>query len=200
MTETETETTTKNSAVAKHFLLTSTGEVTEKEEEATGIRYVSLASGRTLDFQVPGAVAGTPQTMGAVFGFKTLATNEASAMRQKEGPNSDQIGAIEERFALISTGQWVDRTREGGPRTDPDVLALAAINVEDEAQVKAGGAPYAPEVHAERVAKLVAIFAKMPEKLKVVGQIAGVAPEYARLKGKSARNVSELADLMKLSA
>jgi len=198
MTETETETTATSKAVAKHFLLTSTGEVTEKEEEATGIRYVSLASGRTLDFQVPGAVAGTPVTMGAVFGFKTLATNEASAMRQKEGPNSDQIGAIEERFALISTGQWVDRTREGGPRTDPNDMALAAINVEDAAHVEAGGVAYNPQTHADRVAKLVAIFTKHPEKVKQIGQIAGVAAEYARLRGKATRSISELADLMKL--
>jgi len=200
MTETETETTASKRAVAKHYLLTSTGEVTENEGEATGIRYVSLASGRTFDYQVPGATAGSPQSMLAVFGAKTLATNEASAMRQKEGDSSDQVGAIEERFALIDTGQWVDRTREGGPRTDRDALATAAVQILSEAEAaKEGGRPFDAATMATKVAELRAKIEADPTKMvSFLGKITGVSARYAQLVGKATKSVSELATLMEV--
>lgn len=197
MVETEVSDATSKRAVAKHYLLNAAGQVVEKEEEATGIRYVHLSTGRTLDYQVPGAVAGTPQTMGAVFGFKTLATNEASAMRQKEGDNSDQVGAIEERFALIDTGQWVDRTREGGPRTDKDLLSQAGINIMQAARVADGQPAYTEAEYQAEVSKLRAKMEADSKVVTLVGKVAGVSAEYAKLAGKSTKTVSDLADLLK---
>jgi len=196
MTETETETTSSKRAVAKHSMLDAAGNITENETEATGQRYVHLATGRTFDYQVPGAVAGSPQTMLAIFGAKTLMTNEASAMRQKEGDNSDQVGAIEERFALTDTGQWVDRTREGGPRTDRDALALAAAEIFGEAQ-----SPAWDEAQVAAQAKVLRDKIEAdPKLITFLGKVTGVSARYAQKVGKATKSVSELADLMKMTA
>lgn len=197
MVETEVSDATSKRAVAKHYLLVANGTTTEDETKATGIRYVHLSTGRTFDYQVPQAVAGSPQTMLSIFGAKTLATNEASAMRQKEGDNSDQVGAIEERFALVDTGQWVDRTREGGPRTDKDLLSQAGINVMQAARVADGQAAYTAEEYAAQVASLRSKMEADAKVVTLVGKVAGVSAEYAKLAGKSTKTVSDLADLLK---
>lgn len=114
--------------VAKHELLDASGAVVEDEKLATGIRYTLLANSQTFDFQT-GLDAGNANTMLAVFGAKTLATNETSAARNNtkgEASPDEQIAAVHERFALIQTGEWVDRTREGvGAKVDPDALCEA---------------------------------------------------------------------------
>lgn len=179
--------------IAKHYLLNADGDTVEDETEATGIRYVHIASGATFDFQVPEAKAGSPATMLAIFGAKTLATNEASAQRQKYGEDSDQVGAIRERFDLISNGQWVDRTREGGVRIDKDVLAEAAIQV----YIAAGKLD---ENDAEAVGRaksnLRQKFEDDPKSVTLVRQVEGVQAAYARLAGKATKSVDDLAALV----
>jgi hypothetical protein len=192
MTDTETETTTSKRAVAKHFMLDAAGVVTEDETLAKGIRYTHLATGRTFDYMLKD---GPSKDMLAIFGAKTLATNEASAMRQKEGDNSDQVGAIEERFALIDTGQWVDRTREGGPRTDRDALALAAAEIFGEAQ-----SPAWDEAQVAAQAKVLRDKIEAdPKLITFLGKVTGVSARYAQKVGKATKSVSELADLMKVT-
>lgn len=181
---------TPRKQVAKHFLLNAAGEVVESETEATGIRYVHIGSGQTFDYQLkPGSDA---LRMFALMGAKTLATNEASAVRQKEGDSGDQVGAIRERFALIDTGVWVDRTREGGVRIDKDVLAEAAIQV----LIAKGVLKDDPEVVGPAKAKMRQKFEDDPKSITVVRAVDGVAALYASLSGKATRSVDDLAALV----
>jgi hypothetical protein len=62
----------------------------------------------------------------ALFGARTLMTNEASQVKQKNAA-ADPVPAITERFKLIAGGQWVDRTREGFT-VDLDKLAAAFVD------------------------------------------------------------------------
>lgn len=171
--------------VAKHSLLDAAGNVVEEMEQATGIRYQDIASGDTFDYQLKANSDGL--RMGALFGFRTLATNEASAARQKDGDSKDQMAAIRERFALIDTGVWVDRTREGGPRLDQAVLATAVINVMVE-----GGKVQETERGA-RYAKLLENWAQDPKKATLAHSVPQVRDEYAKLTGKTSRTIDDLA-------
>lgn len=175
-------------AVAKHYLLDAAGAVVENEEEATGVRYHHIASGQTFDFQVPNATVGAPETMLAIFGAKTLATNEASAVRNGN-KGGDEVAAINDRFATILGGKWADRTREG-VKIDLDMLAEAVCRV----MVESGQAT------DEQIAS--GIKAKVREKLEdkaqvtFVNSVPGVKARYAELVGKTTRSVADLASLV----
>lgn len=122
--------------VAKHALLDAAGAEVDDESLATGIKYTLIATGKSFTYQVGGVTAGSPAAMLAVFGAKTLATNEASQVRQKD-ESGDQLGAIEDRFLLIEGGKWVDRTGGVGAKVDLDALAKAIVEV----GTKAGKSP-----------------------------------------------------------
>lgn len=119
---------------AKHELLDANGALGGEdlaEEQAHGIRYTLLANGKSFDYKF--GVSGEADRMLALFGAKTLCTNETSAARNNtkgEASPDEQMAAVEERFALLSTGVWVDRTRDGvGAKLDPDALAQAIVDV-----------------------------------------------------------------------
>jgi len=177
---TQVDTEVSERRVAKHSLLNKQGEAVEDFEEATGIRYQDIASGVTFDYQLKGD--SDALRMLALFGARTLATNEASAARQKDG---DQIEAIKARFALIDSGTWVDRTREGGPRLDHAKLATAVVNV----FTNAGKAPADP---AAAIEKLLKNWAEDPKKASIAHSVPGVRDEYAKLTGKTTRTVDDL--------
>lgn len=184
--------------VAKHSLLNATGEVVEDIKDATGIRYQDIQSGKTFDYQMKPNSAGL--LMFALFGARTLATNEASAVRQvakKAGEadnGGDQVEAIRERFEMIDSGEWVDRTREGGVRIDRDTLAKAAVNV----LVRLGKIP-ADQADTYN-AKLLEGFEKGNPAKKLTGvqmvaqirQVDGVEAEYKKLAGKVTRTADDL--------
>lgn len=185
--ESGTESPKTGRKVAEHSYLDASGNVVETEEEATGIRYHIVSTGETFDHQT-GGKAGEPLTMKAVFGCKTLATNEASAFKQKNGHYDGAIESIAERFALIDSGQFVDRSRDGvGAKMDLDALAEAICIV----LVKAGAAT---QEQIDQGGK-----AKVREKLEDKAQVAkakktdGVMPEYTRLVGKPATSAADLA-------
>jgi hypothetical protein len=122
----------KRTQVAKHEFLAADGTPTKDIHEATGIRYTDIASGESFDYQIPGASAGAPVTMFAVFGAKTKATNEASQVRQAlargEDVDGSQVDAIREVFGKISDGTWRE-PGEGrvGAKVDRDSLAMAIV-------------------------------------------------------------------------
>lgn len=177
--------------VAKHELLDATGNLVDEEESATGIRYTLLANGQSFDFQ-SGLTAGERNTMICVFGAKTLATNESSAMRNSTkgaATPDEQIDAVRERFALLETGKWVDRTREGvGAKIDLDRLANAICNV-----MVAEGKYTEAQVQSE---KLAATRAKLEDD-KVFARKARQHPpfaaEYAKLGGAATVTVDDFA-------
>jgi len=177
--------------VAKHELLDATGAVVEEEELATGIRYTLIANNQSFDFQ-SGMPAGERNTMLVLFGAKTLATNESSAMRNSTKGSAtpdEQIDAVRERFALLETGKWVDRTREGvGAKIDLDALANAICNV----QIAEGR--YTEE--EVKTSKLAATREKLEnDKAWARGarQVPKFAAEYAKLKGAATKSVDDFA-------
>lgn len=185
----DTETVTKR--VAKHELLDASGGVVEDEESATGIRYTLLGNGQTFDWQ-SGQTAGSELAMIAVFGAKTLATNTSSGLRNStkgEATPDEQMDAVRERFALIKTGKWLDRTREGvGAKIDLDRLANAICNV----QVAEGRYTEA-DVQNEKLAKTRQKLDEDKAWARKARQHPPFAAEYARLGGAAAVTVDDFA-------
>lgn len=176
---------------AEHELLDASGAVVEDEEDANGIRYTLVAMPeRPYTYQF-GANASVDKFL-ALFGAKTLCTNESSAVRNSpkgEGTAEEQIDAVEARFALLATGKWVDRTREGvGAKVDLDALANAIANV----MVAEG------KMTQEQVAggKLAAYRQKLDDDKAFARQARQHPPfaaEYAKLKGKTATTLDDFA-------
>lgn len=186
----------KVKAVAKHELLDSAGATCDKEEDAHGMRYTLLANGETFDY-VCGTNADADRML-AVFGAKTLATNETSQARNSakgEASAAEQIQAVRDRFATLATGTWVDRTREGGAKVDKDALAEAICQV----QVAQGGKTKAGElvtdafVAAGYKAKVRQNLEDDPNFLRIARNMPAVTTAYAALVGRSVATVDDLA-------
>lgn len=198
MTMVESDTKTKKTAVAKHLLLDAAGQVVEEFEQAHGIRYINIESGATFDF-IP--TNPDSQRMLSVFGARTLATNEASAARQKDGTAADEMDAIADRFALIQPSDpavdpvWVDRTREGGPRVDTVVLSQAMVQFYVDEKI-------IPDAAAERDAAAAKVLAKFDDPKDGKAQISKarsnpkVETLYKSLKGGKAATSQDLAGML----
>lgn len=190
------ETDKKGKKVAEHMWLDANGTVVEDIELATGIRYVDIASGQTFDAQT-GSPAGDKVTMGCCFGWRTLATNEASAERQRDGTGAEQVEAIRDRFALFdeTPPKFVDRTREGGPRTDIPNLAQAVVLV---LASTSGSKLHGSDDAAKQVAydKLFAAYNdEKTGKAQVSKALSNpqVAAEYKKLRGAKQATTDDLA-------
>jgi hypothetical protein len=189
----ETTTETSKTKIAEHEYLGADGAVVDTEEEAQGYRYTLLVNGETFDWQVS-AATGDEMRLLALFGAKTLATNEISqvrnnpknkAIRDTVDLANEAIAAVKARFDLIRSGQWVDRTREGatGARINRDALAEAVCKVlvdndkKTQAEVDNG---YKAEVRQrlEDDAEWLAKMRKFPP----------VAAAYALIVGKDAKS------------
>lgn len=183
--------------VAQHELLDSAGAVTETEEAANGIRYTLLANNQSFDWQY--GKSPDADRMLAIFGAKTLATNETSQARNNtkgEASADEQIDAVRERFALLATGKWVDRTREGvGAKVDKDALAEAIVRV----QIAAGAKNKAGEVVTQALADAghkAAVRAKLEDDanfVRTARQVPAVATEYSAIVGRATKSVDDLA-------
>lgn len=127
----------KRASVAKHELIAAPGGEHVNITEALGIRYTDKTTGEVFEYMIPGATAGSPITLLALFGAKTKATNEASRVRNGQGGDTQaQFEAIDEVFANISNGVWREKAEGGGgSRTKLDVLARVLIEaLGDKAQ------------------------------------------------------------------
>lgn len=173
---------------ANHELLNAAGEVVETEEEATGIRYTLVENNQSFDYQ-SGMEPGSAATMLTVFGAKTLCTNESSAIRNNPkgaGSADEQIDAVRERFALLTTGKWVDRTREGvGAKVDKDVFANAICNV-----LVAAGVYTAEQVQSEKMAEQRQRL-EDPAYLKKARARPDFAAEYGKLRGNAPASIDD---------
>jgi hypothetical protein len=144
--DTTTETETSKNRIATHEWLGPNGGVVDDIEDAIGYQYKLLVNGETFNWLLSQAT-DSERNMCALFGVKTLCTNEVSGVRNsKENRNNpdptiydDAIEAVRTRFALIrNENQW-ERTREatvGVPRVDRDKLAEAICQVLVKAQKK----------------------------------------------------------------
>lgn len=129
MTDTTTNDADPKKSVAKHELIAAPGGEHTTMTAAAGIRYTDKATGEVFEFMIPGAVAGSPQTMLALFGAKTKATNEASRVRNGDkGDSQAQLEAIDEVFANIANGVWREKAEgSSGTRTDKVLLAQVLV-------------------------------------------------------------------------
>lgn len=152
----------KRQAVAIRDWITPEGKAVEsgKENEASGFRYIHLATARRLDpafnpetstphadsiFELHVGEPGTVATMLGIMGGLTLAGNVVNTDTKgpKGDPGADVISAIRERFAELEKGVWADRaTGVGGVRYDAEKLAQAIANAKGETDP----APYAKKI------------------------------------------------------
>lgn len=185
----ETETEEGRKQVAEHILLTADGSEAESEEQAQGVRYKLLENGKTFTWNWSEA-NDSEKIMLACFGAKTLATNVTSAARnnKKNPANAEQqFTELEERFALIRGGQWVDRTREpGAPRVDRDKLAAAIVQV-----MLKGGKITADQESATLQEKRERLDSDAAY-LTMARQIPAVAEAYNELTGRATATVDQL--------
>lgn len=134
-----TETKVTRAKVAEHSLIDAVGAPVDDEESAAGISYKLIENGETFTWSYETASEASRKML-ALFGAKTLATNETSQARNNQkgaASADDQIAAVRERFALIDSGTWIDRTRDGvGAKVDKDALAEAVCRVLIEAGKK----------------------------------------------------------------
>jgi hypothetical protein len=193
MTNQDTQTEVTRKKVAEHNLIDAGKNVVDTEEEARGIRYTLLENGETFEWLADEASPAELNLL-AIFGAKTLATNETSQARNnpKGSASADeQIAAVRDRFALIRDGKWVDRSREGGvgTRINKDALAEAICIVLVNAKKKtdadvSNGYKATVRDRLESDAEWLAKVRKQPD----------VAAEYARLAGSKA--TTSIDDLM----
>jgi hypothetical protein len=194
MTNTDVATKTKKERVAKHEYLGQDGALVDNEEEAFGTRYTLIGVDEPFEWNFSEA-SEDARRMLAIFGAKTLQTNESSGVRNNEklsdeesGPEA-QMAAIKERFALIADGQWADRTREGGVavRIDKDALAHAICLV-----LVSEGKKTQADIDSGHKAKVRQKLEDDPQFVKKSRQVPQVSTEYAKLVGKATASVDDL--------
>jgi hypothetical protein len=181
--------------VAKHGLLDQAGNLLAESsdfENAHGIRYLDIATGQTFDYMLT-----NPESvrMFAAFGARTLTTNEASQVRNSKegGTPAEQVQAIRDRFALIDSGTWVDRSREGGPRWDVPTLASAAVAV----AVAKKKVPNTDAAKGDAYDKFLKLMTEDPSKVTVIRAVEGVEAEYRKLRGTApSKTVDDLMSLV----
>lgn len=109
---------------AKHGLLAGDyATETRKFEEAHAITYSLVGNPNDVfTFQAPADLPDGIRML-ALFGARTLATNTASQIRQKDGDESEQMAAVRDRFDDLMAGTWVERAERVGAKIDVNVLA-----------------------------------------------------------------------------
>jgi hypothetical protein len=139
MTDTHTVATTapvtspdvKRESIALHELIAAPGGEHTDIHTAVGIRYTDKASKSVFEYMIPGAQAGSPLTMLALFGAKTKATNETSRVRNGTGGDTTaQMEALDEVFESITNGVWREKAEGGGgTRTNKELLAQVLVEM-----------------------------------------------------------------------
>lgn len=172
-------------ALATHRMVDAGGTGEEGENatpttETKEYNYEHLKSGGTFRWSWDEANEGERKML-AYFGAKTLCTNEASAVKQKGHDGVDPTPAIGERFALLRTGQFVDRSREGFT-INLDALAAAFVD-----EFAANGKTY----------DLVKVREKMEDDKEFVKRArsnTGINAKYIERIGRPAATLDQLAE------
>ena len=172
----------KREKVASHEFIDANGVEVEETETATGYRYTLVARPSDPFVWQWEKANDAERRMLALFGAKTLATNETSQIRNAKknkglDTTDEQLLALRDRFKMVNEGQWVDRTREGGIRVDKAKLAAAIVQV----LMDLGKITKADEgnVYATKLKELE----ENPDYLRKSRQVAEVAAAYAALMG-----------------
>ncbi len=188
--------------VAEHAYLNDESEKVESEEAATGYSYTMEGDGdEPLEFSWYWKDANEiERRMLAIFGAKTLATNESSQIRNNqkikgtdEASPENQMEAVKARFALMRQDppQWVDRTREGAAvKIDKNALAgaICDILIKDKKKTQA-------EVDEGHYAKVLQKLEEDPTFVRKARQVPAVNEAYAKRIGRTTATVDDFADL-----
>jgi hypothetical protein len=188
--------------VAEHSYLDDEGNEVEAEEAATGYQYVLKSDSDTpLEFSWFWKEANEiEKRMLAIFGAKTLATNESSQVRNNEkikgtdeaGPDA-QMEAVKARFAEFRKDppQWMDRTREGAAvRIDKNALAGAICDV-----LVHDGKKTQADVDQGHYAKVLQKLEEDPTYVRKARQVPAVSEAYAKRVGRTVASVDDFANL-----
>jgi hypothetical protein len=174
----------KRAAVAKRNWIDADGKEVS-EELATGVEYTNIATGQKYVYQT-GGKPGHPAVMLACFGALTLMGNVANTrVNGLGGTGEEAIADIKERFDLLASGKWIERGEGAarGPKYDLGKLATALITA-----LRGKGKDVPDSKHGDFLAKLTedkSYFAKVRSN-------PDVQAEYAKLVGRTAKDVSEL--------
>jgi len=179
-------------AIAKRLWIDANGNEVETVEDATGVSYEFIgrtknnvtvpADGKSFSIQFRD-MSPKMKDMLAGFGAHTLMGNITNTWLGEKGEKSPRAcDAVSDRFDLLQSGTWVDRTREGF-KIDIPTLAQAWINVVIAAG-KTAKDPLAVET------KLT----DTPELVKQLRRDPKVTAEYARLRGAAVIDASSLMD------
>jgi hypothetical protein len=194
--------TKKRDRVAQHSYLDDEGNKVEAEEAATGYSYEMEGEGdEPLEFSWYWKDANEiERRMLAIFGAKTLATNESSQLRnneKKKGTDEaspeNQMEAVKARFALMRQDipQWVDRSREGAAvKVDKNALAgaICDILVKDKKKTQ-------QEIDESHFVKVLQKLEEDPAFVRKARQVPAVNEAYAKRIGRTTATVDDFADL-----
>lgn len=174
---------TKREQLANHGLVDADGKPTDEMEQAMGATYALIALPNESFTYTYGKSADGDRML-ALFGAKTLATNESSQARQKlgkSGTEADQMAWVRERFELIATGQWVDKTREGVSRAwDKDILCGILV----ESATAQGKTPDAVKIRA--------LLDSNEQFYKDCQLVPEYATEYRKRTNKTVKSVADI--------
>lgn len=187
--------------VAIHAYTGANGESVELEEQAFGITYTLLRDKENADAgYLPPVIwnwndaSESARRMFAIFGAKTLATNESSQVRNNkklkdtpEGGPEAQRQAVVDRFARVESGEWMDRTESArGPAIDKDALAGSIVDV------KVSERKIAESERDDDYARVRQRLEDDPVYLKKARNFPAVAMAYAKRKGLTVTTVDDL--------
>ena len=183
--------------IANRVWVGSDGKEVDTPESATGVQYEFLgrgdtpADGKSYTRQFA-EMSEAEKNMLAGFGAHTLMGNITNTWLGEKGDRAaTAYDAIAERFELLNSGTWIDRTGAVGVKIDKAQLATAICNVLvasgkwTQAQVDTGG----------QYAKVLQSLEEDAGKVKAARQNPAIAAEYAKLVGRVTKSDDEVAGL-----
>jgi hypothetical protein len=194
VTNTDADEIVERTKIANRLWLDSKGE-TAKEEEAVAVSYEFLgreagktrqgttrvempADGKAFTHTIsqPGTRAGMLEGFGAL----TLMGNVTNSWMNEKGDRpATAFAAIEDRWQLLDSGVWIDRSGVGA-RVDKNVLAQAVVNVAARKGV---------------TKDLASVLAKLESDDEMAKSVRGnpeFGSEYASLMGRTVKSVDDV--------
>lgn len=177
----------ERSQIANRYWIDGTGKETS-EEKAVAVSYEFLGrtkKGVTIQgdgkaYRYPIFAPGTRDGMLAGFGALQLMGNICNTWMNDKGDKAPLAhDAIAERFELLDTGVWVDRTGVGA-RVDKPTMAQAIVNV---------GARKGKTLD---VASVLAKLESDEAAFKAARDNAEFKNEYSALRGRTVKTVDEV--------
>jgi hypothetical protein len=154
------------------------------EEKATGVRYTLRHAGffgdnvgQAFDYALVG------NKMLEAFGALTLMGNLVNTWKTLDPTerSANPLDMIRERFELLASGQWIDRTAAAvGARIDKDALASAIVQVATES---------GRQVDYQQVRQMLE---EKPDFVRQTRQVPQIAAAYATIVGRAPKTLDDV--------